>query len=142
MRRGWWVYLVLTIGLLAVVSPFAWMLISSVKPGREVLSSPPTFLPEQFTTEHYRSLFERLDLAAFLTNSVLVAVAVTVGNLVFCSMLGYVLAKLSFAGRGVLFGLVMGMLMVPGMVTFVPQFVLVSNLGLANSYAGLVLPLL
>jgi multiple sugar transport system permease protein len=144
-RQGkghWWVYLILTIGLVAVVSPFAWMLISSVKPDREILSSPPTWLPGQVTDEHYGELFERLDLTTYLGNSVFVAIAVTLGNLVFCSMLGYVLAKVAFGGRRLLFGLVMGMLMVPGMVTFVPLFILVSNAGLANSYAGLILPYL
>ncbi|SMD19080.1 carbohydrate ABC transporter permease [Kibdelosporangium aridum] len=138
----WWVYLILTAGLAAVISPFVWMLLSSVKPTREVLSSPPTWWPQQFTGEHFRSLFERLDLGTYLANSVFVAVAVTVGNMVFCSMLGYVLAKLSFRGRRLLFGLVMGMLMVPGMVTFVPLFILVSNAGLANTYSGLILPYL
>lgn len=138
----WWVYVILTIGLVAVISPFVWMLLSSVKPAREILSTPPTWLPDQLTGEHYRSLFERLDLGTYLTNSVVVAVAVTVGNMAFCSMLGYVLAKLSFRGRRLLFGLVMGMLMVPGMVTFVPLFVLVGNVGLTNTYSGLILPYL
>ncbi|CAM4044468.1 carbohydrate ABC transporter permease [Kibdelosporangium persicum] len=141
-KGRWWVYVVLTAGLLAVISPFVWMLLSSVKPAGEILGTPPTWLPGHVTGEHYRSLFERLDLATYLTNSVAVAVAVTVGNMVFCSMLGYVLAKLSFRGRRLLFGLVMGMLMVPGMVTFVPLFILVSNVGLANTYSGLILPYL
>jgi multiple sugar transport system permease protein len=61
------------------------------------------------------------------------ALAVTAGNLVFCSMVGYALAKLDFAGKRLLFGLVLGMLMVPGVVTFVPLFVLVANLGLVNT---------
>ena len=57
-------------------------------------------------------------------------------------MVGYALAKLDFAGKRLLFGLVLGMLMVPGVVTFVPLFVLVSNLGLVNTYPGLILPFL
>jgi multiple sugar transport system permease protein len=142
-RQGhWWVYLILTIGLVAVVSPFAWMLVSSVKPDREILRSPPTWLPAQATGEQFADLFQRLDLTTYLGNSVFVAIAVTLGNLAFCSMLGYVLAKVSFGGRRLLFVLVMGMLMVPGMVTFVPLFILVSNAGMANSYAGLILPFL
>jgi multiple sugar transport system permease protein len=71
-----------------------------------------------------------------------VAVTVTAGNLLFCSMVGYALAKLDFAGKRLLFGLVLGMLMVPGVVTFVPLFVLVSNLGMVNTYPGLILPFL
>jgi len=127
---------------LAVVGPFLWMAVSSVKPEGEIRRLPPTWWPEQFTFEHYRELFTRLDFPQFFANSVLVAVAVTLGNLVFCSALGYALAKLRFPGKRLLFGVVLGMLMVPGMVLFVPQFVLVSNMGLVNTYAGLALPYL
>jgi multiple sugar transport system permease protein len=69
-------------------------------------------------------------------------VLTTVGNLLFCSAAGYALAKLPFAGRRVLFGIVLGTLMVPSIVTIVPLFVLSSNLGLVNTLAGLILPYL
>jgi multiple sugar transport system permease protein len=67
---------------------------------------------------------------------------VTLGDVVFCSMLGYALAKLEFRGKGVIFALVLGMLMVPAIAILVPLFVLVSNLGLTNTYPGLILPYL
>jgi multiple sugar transport system permease protein len=127
---------------LVVVGPFLWLAISSVKPEGEIRRIPPSWWPEQLTLEHYRELFTRLDFPQFFANSVLVALAVTLGNLVFCSALGYALAKLRFPGKRLLFALVLGLLMVPGMVLFVPQFVLVSNLGLVNTYAGLILPYL
>jgi multiple sugar transport system permease protein len=133
-------YAILIAGLLAVVGPFLWMLLSSVKPEAEIRQA--TWLPQTWTTENYRDLFDRLDFPRFFANSAIVALLVTAGNLVFCSLLGYALAKLPFPGRRVVFLLVLGTLMVPGMVTFVPQFVLVSNMGLTNTYAGLVLPFL
>ncbi|WP_245665047.1 carbohydrate ABC transporter permease [Actinoplanes subtropicus] len=129
-------------GLAVVVGPFLWMLLSSFKPESEIRSVPPTWWPSHWTPAHYHDLFARLDFPRYFLNSVIVAVLVTAGNLLFCSLLGYALAKLNFPGRKALFLIVLGMLMVPGMVLFVPQFVLVSNLGLANSYAGLVLPFL
>ena len=135
-------YAVLVGGLLAVAGPFLWMLLSSLKPEAEIRRVPPTWWPDAVTFEHYRELFSRLDFPRYFGNSVLVATLVTAGNLVFCSALGYALAKLRFPGRKALFAVVLGTLMVPGMVLFVPQFVLVSNLGLVNSYAGLVLPYL
>jgi multiple sugar transport system permease protein len=103
---------------------------------------PPTWWPKTFTSVNYHDLFARLDFPKYFGNSLLVAVIVTAGNLVFCSALGYALAKLRFPGRKLLFLLVLGMLMVPGMAVFVPQFVLVSNLNLVDTYAGLVLPFL
>jgi multiple sugar transport system permease protein len=141
-RRATWVYVVLAVALLLTVVPFLWMLLGSFKPEAELQQVPPTWWPETPTLENYRELFDRLNFPQFFGNSVLVAVAVTAGNLVFCSMVGYALAKLDFAGKRALFALVLGMLMVPGVVTFVPLFVLVSNLGLVNTYPGLILPFL
>jgi multiple sugar transport system permease protein len=141
-RRATWVYVVLAVALLLTVVPFLWMLLGSFKPEAELQQVPPTWWPETPTLQNYRELFDRLNFPRFFGNSVLVAVAVTAGNLVFCSMVGYALAKLDFAGKRVLFALVLGMLMVPGVVTFVPLFVLVSNLGLVNTYPGLILPFL
>ena len=135
-------YLILGLGLIAVVSPFLWMAFSSVKTEREIRRVPPTWWPQTPTLENFRELFDRLDFPQFFVNSTIVAVAVTLGNLVFCSMLGYVLAKADFAGKKLLFRVVLGTLMIPGMVTLVPLFVLVANLGLVNSYLGMVLPFL
>jgi multiple sugar transport system permease protein len=135
-------YAILIVGLLVVVGPFIWMALSSFKPEAEIRASPPTWWPQTWTLANYHDLFSRLDFPRFFTNSVIVALLVTAGNLLFCSLLGYALAKLDFPGRKALFLTVLGMLMVPGMVLFVPQFVLISNMGLANSYAGLVLPFL
>jgi multiple sugar transport system permease protein len=131
---------VLIAGLLIMTAPFVWMLLSSFKGEGEIRRTPPTWLPVDPTLTNYRELFERLDFPLYFTNSVVVAVLVTVGNLLICSATGYALAKLRFLGRRALFVLVLGNLMVPPMATFVPQFVLVSNLGLVNTYAGLVLP--
>ncbi|MFE9694330.1 carbohydrate ABC transporter permease [Micromonospora sp. NPDC005806] len=135
-------YVVLLLGLLAVAGPFVWMALSSVKPEGEIREAPPTWWPETFTLDNFRELFSRLDFPLYFFNSFLVATLVTVGNLLFCSLVGYALAKLRYPGKRVLFLAVLGMLMVPGMVTFVPQFVLVSNMGLTNTYAGLILPFL
>jgi multiple sugar transport system permease protein len=135
-------YTILFGGLLVVVGPFLWMLLSSFKTEGEIRSVPPSWWPHQWTLNNYHDLFSRLDFPQYFANSAIVAVIVTLGNLLFCSLIGYALAKLDFPGRKALFLTVLGMLMVPGMVTFVPQFVLISNMGLANSYAGLVLPFL
>ncbi|MCW3840599.1 carbohydrate ABC transporter permease [Micromonospora yasonensis] len=135
-------YVVLLLGLLAVAGPFVWMALSSLKPEREIRDVPPTWWPETVTLDNFRGLFSRLDFPLYFLNSALVATLVMVGNLLFCSLVGYALAKLRYPGKRALFLAVLGMLMVPGMVTFVPQFVLVSNMGLTNTYAGLILPFL
>ena len=137
-----WIYAVLGAGLVLLVGPFLWMLLGSFRPNRELQEVPPSWLPENPTLDNYRQLFEVLDFPTFFFNSTVVAVAITLGNLVFCSMLGYALAKLRFPGKRAIFAVVLGTLMVPGVVLFVPLFVLVSNLGMANSFPGLIFPFL
>ena len=140
--RGWWLYLLLFLGLVFVVGPFLWMVLGSLKTQAELLRLPPTWIPEQPTLSNYDRLFGTLDFPRYFGNSGIFAGLVTIGNLIFCSMVGYALAKLRFAGREKLFLVVLGTLMVPGSVTLVPLYILLSNLGLVNSFAGLVLPLL
>lgn len=139
--RGW-LYLTLGVGLVVMVTPFIWMTLSSLKPEAEIRQSPPTWWPRTFTLENFQELFTRLDFPQFFTNSAVVAVAVTLGNLVFCSMLGYAFAKIDFWGRDWLFRIVLSTLMIPAITLLVPLFVLVSSLGLVNTYAGLILPFL
>jgi multiple sugar transport system permease protein len=135
-------HLVLIVGLIVLVTPFVWMLLGSFKTTGELRQTPPTWIPEDPTLDNYRDLFDRLNFPRFFFNSTLVATTVTVGNLLFASMAGYALAKLSFPGKRVLFVLVLSTLMIPGVVLFMPQFVLISNLGLANTHAALILPFL
>jgi multiple sugar transport system permease protein len=125
-----------------LVGPFLWMLLGSFRPDRELKQVPPSWLPQDPTLDNYRTLFTELDFPTFFVNSAVVAVVITLGNLVFCSMLGYALAKLDFPGKRTIFALVLGTLMVPGLVTLVPLFVLVSNLGLVNTFPGLIFPFL
>ena len=142
IRTPPWIYAVLLVGLFLVVIPFVWMLVSSFKPEAEVRAVPPTWWPETLTLDNYDRLFTQLDFPTYFMNSVIVALSVTVGNVVFCSMLGYALAKLSFPGKKLLFLIVLGTLMVPGVVTFIPLFVLTTKMGLSNTLIGMILPFL
>lgn len=105
------------------------------------LSRPSSCL----STRHWPTFsqwFTQLNFGSYFTNSLIVAVITVLGNMVFCSMVGYALAKMKFAGKNILFGAVMVTLMVPSVATFVPLFVIISNMHLANTYAALILPFL
>jgi multiple sugar transport system permease protein len=141
-RGRWALYAVLSLLLLAVISPFVWMILGSFKTQGELLQSPPTWWPQTATLDNYTQLFSRLNFKQYFFNSTVVAITVTAGNLLFCSMLGYALAMLDFKGKKAMFAVVMGTLMIPGVVTFVPLFVLVANIGLIDSLPGLILPFL
>ena len=141
-RGRWWLYLILTVALVAVVAPFVWMVLGSVKGEGELRQVPPTWLPESASFDNYTRLFNNLNFGQYFRNSIVVAVVVTAGNLLFCSMLGYALAMLDFRGKKVIFTAVLTTLMIPGVVTFVPLFVLVANAGLIDTLPGLFLPFL
>lgn len=143
LRRGrWYLYVPLLFALAVTILPFAWMVSGAFKPQREILSGGFSLVPQDPTLQNLRDLFTRVDFTQYFLNSAVVAVCVVVGNLLFCSMVGYALAKLDFPGRRLLFVLVMTMLMVPTVVTFVPLFVLVTRMGLINTYGALILPFL
>jgi multiple sugar transport system permease protein len=140
LASKWWIYALLTVGLLVMVGPFLWMLLGSLKTQRELLQIPPTWLPEHPTTANYTRLLDRLDFPRYFWNSTLIAVMITVSNLVFCSMMGYALAKLRFFGRDKLLLLVLGTMLIPGSVTLVPLFVLMSKLNLVDNLFAVILP--
>jgi multiple sugar transport system permease protein len=139
-KSRWWLYAILSAAVLAVAAPFVWMILGSFKSTTELRRSPPTWWPEDPSLDNYTQLFSRLNFDVYFMNSAIVAIVVTLGNLLFCSMLGYALAMLDFRGKKVLFALVMGTLLIPGVVTFVPLFVLVANVGLVDTLPGLFLP--
>jgi multiple sugar transport system permease protein len=133
-------YVIASLGLLVMAMPFLWMALSAFKTRQDLTANPPVWLPTRWTLGNFRVLLDQLDMPRYFVNSLIVAVLVTVCNLLFCSMLGYALAKLDFAGRSKVFGVVLAALMVPGNLLILPLYVLMSKLGLIDSYAGLVLP--
>ena len=136
----WWVYVALSIGLVFLVGPFLWMVANSVKTSAELHHVPPTWIPQTFTLDNYTTIFTKLNFPQYFVNSVIVATIVVASNLLFCSMIGYALAKLRFRGKSAVFLIVLATIMVPQTVYLVPLFVLMSNLGFVNSYPGLILP--
>ncbi|MFE6941858.1 carbohydrate ABC transporter permease [Streptomyces chartreusis] len=133
-------YTVASVGLLVMAAPFLWMALSAFKTRQDLTASPPVWIPTTWTLDNFSALLDQLDMPRYFLNSLIVAVLVTVSNLLFCSMLGYALAKLDFSGRSKVFGLVLAALMVPGNLMILPLYVLMNGMGLIDSYAGLVLP--
>jgi multiple sugar transport system permease protein len=130
----------LILGALIALLPMFWMISASLMPAGEASSYPPRLIPERVTFEHYTALFTRLDLGRYLVNSTLVALTVTTISLGINSMAGYALAKLRFRGRERVYRLMMAGLVVPVQVTMLPLFLLMKQLGLVNSYAGVIIP--
>ncbi|MDW8807341.1 carbohydrate ABC transporter permease [Streptomyces scabiei] len=133
-------YVIASLGLLLMAAPLLWMALSAFKTKKDLTASPPVWLPSQWTLSNFSQLLDQLDMPRYFMNSLIVAVLVTVCNLLFCSMVGYALAKLDFTGRSKVFGVVLVALMVPGNLLILPLYVLMNKLSLIDTYAGLVLP--
>ncbi len=133
-------YAALILGALLAVFPLLWMVSASFMATGEANTFPPRFLPRSPTLEHYRDLFTRLNLGRALANSALVALTVTVIAVLVNSMAGYALAKLRFRARlHVYRGLSVG-LVLPAQVAMLPLFLLMKQLGLVNTYWGVIIP--
>lgn len=130
----------IVIGALVMLIPFAWMLSTSLKPGGALLTLPPRLVPEEPTIDAYRRVMQAFPMARVFLNSVVVALGTTAGQLVLSSMSGYAFARFRFPGRNVLFYVYLATLMVPFAVTVTPLFIIVTKLGWTNSYAGLIFP--
>ena len=124
---------------LIVVSPLLWTLVSAFKPSDELFT---TVLPSDLTLDNFRYVFTEMELPRYLVNSAIVAVAVTVIALLTHSMAAYALARLHFPGRGVVFTMIIATLLVSLPVILVPLFLVVKELEMLDSYAGLIVPMI
>ena len=133
-------HLALILGAVITLVPLGWMLSASFMPTGEASTYPPRLLPSSPTLEHYASLFTRLNMGRAFLNSALIALVVTAISLLFNSMAGYAFAKMRFGGRERIFGLLLGALVIPTQIGMLPLFLMFKNLGLVNSYWGVILP--
>ncbi|WP_223732870.1 carbohydrate ABC transporter permease [Streptomyces purpurogeneiscleroticus] len=127
--------------------PFAIQVATSFKTDPDAAAHPLSLLPDPLSLAAYRRLFgldggDSVPFLRWLGNSTVVTLVVTAGRVLFDSMAGYALARLQFRGRGVLVALVIGVMAVPGVVLLIPRFLVLNTLGIFDTYAGMVLPLI
>jgi multiple sugar transport system permease protein len=136
------VYGILIVASLLTILPFAWVFLSSFKPGGEIRQIPPTFFPQTFTTENYETVLNDPDLPllVFYRNSTIVAVSNVITTLFTSSLFGYIFAKFNFFGKRLFFWYIMAQLMIPFQVTMIPGYLILAKLGLINNLLGLIVP--
>jgi multiple sugar transport system permease protein len=160
-RRSWsmtfWhvlVYLILIVGAIIFVAPFAWMLTASVQDVGNIFRWPPQWIPKDPTLDNYRRFFKEERIGRYLFNSAFVATSITILQLFLSSLAAYTFAKRRFPGREILFVGILGTMMIPGQVTIIPNYVIVKHIplfggndlmgsgghGWLDSYWGLIIP--
>lgn len=135
-------HLFLGLGAVTMVLPFLWMISTSLKNDRQAYIFPPIWIPDPIVWSNYLMTWEALPFDLFFLNSVIVAVFVTLGQLVTCSLGAFAFARLHFPGRDKLFVLYLATIMVPFQVIMIPLFILVRELRWIDTYAGLIVPLI
>lgn len=136
------VYTVLVVFAIIYIYPFLVQVATSFKPESEAVASPLSLVPATWSMAAYEELFLRSDFPLWFRNSAIVTVLVTLGRVFINSLAGYALARLQFRGRAVVFALLVAVMAVPGVVLLIPKFLVINQLGIYNSFAGMIIPLL
>ncbi len=135
-------YTILAVITVFMLLPFVWVFFGSFKTQAEFFSNPGALFPESFQFNNYVQLFTERGFGQYMMNSIIVSSVAIVTNILFSAMAGYALAKLRFRGRGLIFPLVIISMIVPYVALFVPQFVVVVQMGLVNTLPAIFLPVL
>ncbi|WP_221568893.1 carbohydrate ABC transporter permease [Alkalihalobacillus sp. TS-13] len=140
-KAGPMFYVGLFVFIFLVMFPFLWILISSLKPVSELFGEK-AFIPftSDPTFENYRSVFVNHPFLTYLKNSLIVSGATTIYTVFIASFAAYAIARMKFRGKTVILGLVLSVSMFPQIATISPIYIILKNLGLTNSYIGLIIP--
>lgn len=135
-------YVVLVFFGLIFLYPFVIQISNTFKTEPDAANNPLRLIPDPFVTDSFVRIFKGTDFPLWLVNSVLVTVVATVGRVFFDSLAGYALARLRFGGRRAIFAAIIAVMAVPGVVLLIPKFLVLNQLGMYDSYSGLIIPLL
>ena len=138
---GWMLTTLTILGIGVMLLPYFWMVSSSLKTGAEVFELPIRWIPQAPQWQNFRDALSRGSFGTYFYNSGVVAVAVTAANVLLCSLAGYGLAKFRFPYRELSFRVILSTLMLPLEIVLVPTFLVVQQLGMVNTYGGLIVPL-
>ena len=134
-------YLILSAIAFLMLFPLLWLIGTSFKsPTEDIFTFPPQILPSQPTFDNFATVWDTYPFALYLYNSAIVALLAVGLNLLLCSLAAYPLARLDFRGREFIFALVLATIMIPFQIVMIPLYILAVNLGLRNTYLGIVLP--
>ena len=127
---------------LAVLFPFYWMIISSLKTLTEYRQTIPTFFPQQIMVSNYADAFSTADLGTLFVNTLYVGVVSTLLSLVITVLSAFAFARLEFKGKNMMFAALLATMMIPGELFTITNYITVNNLGWMNSFTAMIVPFL
>jgi multiple sugar transport system permease protein len=135
-------YAILVVLAVIYIYPFLVQVATSFKTDADAAADPISLVPSPVSWAAYEQLFLRSDFPTWFANSAIVTIFVTAGRVFFNSLAGYALARLRFRGRGIVFAALVAVMAVPTVVLLIPKFLVINQLGMYDSYTGMILPLL
>ena len=135
-------YLFLGGAALVVMMPYIWMISTSLKGPTEVFQYPPTWIPKAWNFQNYVDAFNAAPFGRYFFNSFVTSAAVTVGQLITCSLAAYAFARMNFKGKDFVFALFLSTTMISTQVTLVPSYLVLKEFGWIDTYKGLIVPFL
>ncbi|WEV53090.1 carbohydrate ABC transporter permease [Bifidobacterium sp. ESL0704] len=135
-----WSYVALALITFLMIFPLLVVVLVSFTPNDITETWPPKLIPSAFTLANYTSLFQRLPIGREMINAAVFACAVTVFSVFFDSLAAYGLSRIDFKGRTVLLDILIATMMIPAMALLIPVYKLLANMGLVNSYWGIIIP--
>ena len=134
------IYLLVTLGALATLFPFFYMLVLATKSTAEIFSYPPPLWFGDSFMDNLNTLLSAMPFFRNIMNSIFVATVRTILTLFFCSLGGYAFAKYNFKGKEILFFLMLATMMIPGLLAIIPWFILMSKFNWLNTFYPLIIP--
>lgn len=134
------VHIILIIGAFAMLLPFIWMIITSLKNLTESTTIPITIMPKDFKWSNYIDVWNQLPFEKFYINTMLMMFFRVIGSVFFSAMAAYAFARIDFPGKKFFFMIILIQMMIPGQIFIIPQYIMVSKLGLLNTVTALVIP--
>jgi ABC-type glycerol-3-phosphate transport system permease component len=137
------IHLCLAAAGLLIALPLLWMVLTALKTHQQVFTEPMWRIPEHIQLgANIAQVFTLIPFWRYFSNSLIVATAITVGDLFFSTLAGFGLAKYRFPGRNLIFAVIVATMMIPFIVIMIPQYIIVRKLGWIDTYAGLTIPFL
>ena len=133
-------YIILVFGALMFIYPFVWMLNATLAPEKEIGNL--VLIPSSVSLNSYKQMFEKIPITRALLNSLFVSSVITLGVLVFGSMVGYALSRLEFKGRNLIFFIIIFTMTLPFQITLIPQYIIMVKFGWVDTYLALIVPYL
>ncbi len=134
------IHILLISGIAITIFPFLWMVFTSFKTLPESMQIPPTILPQAFQLDNYKYVLDVLPFTQVYLNTIVVTIITVVVQVLFCTMAAYGFARIDFPFKNAIFIMLLSILMVPGQIFLLPQYLIIQKMNLTNTLLGLFLP--